>query len=124
MNSQTTTPSLNGFGSIPHGGKLVNRLLAKAEAGCWLDKIKSLKSLVLSDRETSDVEMIANGGFSPLQGFMTSKDYQSVVNSVRLSDGTVWSIPVTLSATKEEAGNLKEGQDIVLLDKTFEPLAV
>ena len=114
----------NGFGAAPHGGKLVNRLLSPADAQKWGSKVKDLKALVLTDREISDVEMIANGGFSPLKGFMTRKDYQGVVDHMRLADGTVWSIPITLSATKEEAQTLKEGDPLGLLDKDQELLAV
>src|SRR5437868_1449549 len=124
MNSPASSISANGFGSTPHGGKLVSRLLSAADAQQWQSKLKSLKTLALNDREISDVEMIANGGFSPIRGFMGKKDYQGVVESMRLADGTVWSIPVTLSATQEEAQNFKEGDAIGLLDKDQELLAV
>src|SRR5205809_1102345 len=110
------------FGSVPHGGRLVNRLLAPEETKDWTREAKSLKSVVLTDREISDVEMITNGGFSPLEGFMVQKDYKSVVKEMRLSTGQIWSIPVTLSVSNEEASGLTEDRPVALLDKEKELL--
>ena len=68
----------------------------------------------LKPRELSDLEMIASGALSPLTGFMGKKDYESVVERLRLADGTVWPMPITLSVTKEEAGKFKIGEEIDL----------
>ncbi|GAG91888.1 unnamed protein product, partial [marine sediment metagenome] len=69
----------------------------------------------LNDRQLCDLEMILNGGFNPLQGFMNSKDYLSVLNNCKLEDGTIWPIPITLSISKKE--NIKINQKITLTDK-------
>ena len=81
----------------PHGGKLVNRDASPDERKAWTAKARELQRLTLGPREVSDLELIASGGFSPLEGFMTSGDYASVVSDMHLASGLPWSIPVTLS---------------------------
>ncbi|MBI5559779.1 MAG: sulfate adenylyltransferase [Deltaproteobacteria bacterium] len=100
----------------PHGGKLVTRVLEGEVRDEALKKARKIKKIVLSDREVSDLELIAIGGFSPIEGFMTKDDYHSTMDTMSLRNGLPWTIPVTLSATKEEAGNLKENTDIALVD--------
>ena len=112
------------YGSTPHGGKLVERLLDGEAAESWKERSRELKSIQLTDRESSDVEMIAVGGFSPLAGFMDRSDYESVRDGMRLGNGTAWSIPVTLSAGREEAAGLKTGGPAALRDPSGELLAV
>jgi sulfate adenylyltransferase len=73
-----------------------------------------MPALRLNTREISDLEMIANGAFSPLEGFLNESDYRSVRSNMRLANGTAWSIPVTLSVTREKASELREGHDIAL----------
>jgi sulfate adenylyltransferase len=90
---------------------------ARAAAG-------KLPSLALSSRSVADLEMLAVGGYSPLKGFMGSKDYASVVEKMRLSDGTVWTIPVVLGVSEKEQASLKEGQDVALLDENGRPAAI
>jgi sulfate adenylyltransferase len=60
----------------------------------------------------ADVEMLAVGAMSPLTGFMSRADYERVVSDMRLADGTVWSIPVTLPVTTEVATSVREGQEL------------
>lgn len=108
----------------PHGGKLINRILPAEAAQELREKAREFPSLILNAREVSDVEMIAIGGFSPLEGFMTRKDYLSVVNDMRLANGLPWTIPITLSTAKEKADSLKEGQEIALYDEEGRLLAV
>ena len=79
---------------------------------------------VLTERQSCDLEMILNGGFSPLNGFLELDDYESVVNNLRLSDGTVWPIPITLDITSEFADSVSEGDSITLKDKEGFSLAV
>ena len=81
----------------PHGGKLVNRVLSPEAAREATASAGSLPSITLSAREQGDLEMIAIGAFSPLTGSMGRKDFASVCKDMRLADGTVWPIPVTLS---------------------------
>ncbi|MBI5892225.1 MAG: sulfate adenylyltransferase [Deltaproteobacteria bacterium] len=108
----------------PHGGKLVNRILEGKEREALLEKTKKLKKVHLNDREVSDLEMIAIGAFSPLEGFMKKDDYHNVMDNMKLSNGLPWTIPVTLSVTKDEAKNLKQGEEVSLVNKQGEILAV
>lgn len=101
----------------PHGGKLVNRIAEGKEREDLLNKAKSLKNIQLNSREISDLEMISIGVFSPLEGFLLEEDYHSVVENLRLENGLVWSMPITLSVTSEEAKNFKIGQEIALLNQ-------
>jgi sulfate adenylyltransferase len=83
--------------SAPHGGALVNRTLSESEATEARALARELPKLALSPSELNDLELIANGAFSPLEGFMCKTDYDRVVDEMRLADGLVWTIPVTLS---------------------------
>lgn len=101
--------------TIPaHGGRLINRELTGVERETLLDKTPTLPKLQLRPREVSDLEMIANGAFSPLEGFMCEDDYLAVRDNKHLASGLPWTIPVTLSTTDELAETLKEGDDIAL----------
>ncbi|MBI5284146.1 MAG: sulfate adenylyltransferase [Chloroflexi bacterium] len=106
----------------PHGGKLNPREVAGDAARALAEKARSLPARQLNSRELSDLELLANGGFSPLDGFMTQAQYRSVVDTMHLPDGLPWSIPVTLSVSKEQA-NLLKG-DIALTDADGNTLAV
>lgn len=99
----------------PHGGELIDRLATADEKAEFLAKAESLPKVRLDKRATSDLVMIAIGGFSPISGFMERQDYQSVVDNMRLASGLPWSVPVTLSVSESEANSLKEG-DLVRLD--------
>ncbi|MDY6894350.1 MAG: sulfate adenylyltransferase [Thermotogota bacterium] len=98
----------------PHGGKLVNKIATEEEKKEWLNKSKELKSISVTYFDLSELENIATGLFSPLEGFMTKEDYDSVLNNMRLSNGTVWSIPIILSVKKEIADELKVGEDVLI----------
>jgi len=98
----------------PHGGTLVRRLIAEGALPEALAEAESLPAVTLSDWSVSDLDLIAIGGFSPLTGFLGSRDYQSVVHEMRLQNGQVWPIPITLPVDRELAGRLKEGQSIAL----------
>ncbi len=100
----------------PHGGTLVNRILAPAAAKAASAEAGSLKSITLSPREQCDLEMIAIGAFSPLKGFMGRADFTSVCKQMRLADGTVWPIPVTLCVSDTVAASFSDGQKIALKD--------
>ncbi len=75
-----------------------------------------LPSLTISSRETSDLIMLGIGAFTPLDGFMPKADWQGVCDELRLSDGTFWPIPITLSTSRAEAGRFTEGQEAALVD--------
>ena len=100
--------------STPHGGTLVNRELTGDKRLQAIEHAKSLRSLTLDEREASDLEMIGYGALSPLTGFMRRADYDTVVDSMRLSDNLVWAMPVTKAVTADEAKSIKEGQEIAL----------
>jgi sulfate adenylyltransferase len=88
----------------PHGGKLINRITDSPRAEQELrEGAKTLRSLTLTGRELNDLALIGNGALSPLTGFMTRKDYESVVPTMRLANGLPWSIPVVLAVDREEA---------------------
>ncbi|MBI4598023.1 MAG: sulfate adenylyltransferase [Candidatus Omnitrophica bacterium] len=91
----------------PHGGTLVNRIIEGKERDALLAKAGSLPTIELDAWALSDVEMIAIGGFSPLEGFMTKNDYESVVTNRRLANGLVWTIPVTLAVSTQQAQGVK-----------------
>jgi len=94
--------------SVPHGGRLVNRI------DVHFSKEHIRNSVELSKLELSDLELIANGAYSPLEGFMEKKDYDAVVERMRLSSGIPWSIPITLAVEPLKAKQLKIGETINL----------
>ena len=81
-------------------------------------------SWVLTDRQICDLEMILNGGFSPLSGFLGKNDYESVINDLRLDDGTLWPIPIMLDVPSEFAQSISIGNKITLKDKEGFSLAI
>lgn len=108
----------------PHGGELKERLLPAEEAEALKARAVDLVSWDLTERQIWDLEMILNGGFSPLEGFMGKADYESVLKDMRLSDKTIWSMPITLDVTEEFAGKVKEGDEVALRDPEGVLLAV
>ncbi|BBI35999.1 sulfate adenylyltransferase [Cohnella abietis] len=102
----------------PHGGKLINRVLAGQEREELLVKAASFVSIPVNTWTISDLDLIGVGAFSPLTGFMNEKDYLSVVNTMRLANGTIWSIPITLAVTNDQAANLSVGQQAALVGDT------
>ncbi|MBU8638380.1 sulfate adenylyltransferase [Bacillus pumilus] len=93
---------------IPHGGVLINRVNEE------YDLSTVAKEIELDAISFADLELIAIGGYSPIEGFLTKADYESVVSSMRLASGVVWSLPITLPVTKEKAAEIHQG-DIVRL---------
>ena len=108
----------------PHGGQLIDREVTGQEAKALEERARSLPSVRLSSRALSDLEMIAVGSFSPLEGFMTRRQYRSVVDEMHLAEGLPWSLPVTLAASRDEAASFKDGQQVALADESGAPLAV
>jgi sulfate adenylyltransferase len=107
----------------PHGGELVDRLAPEEQRDELLRRAEGLTKVVLGPRALSDLEMISTGVFSPLTGFMVSEDYDSVVETMRLKNGLVWSLPITLPIGEEEAGDIRVGEEIALADGTGRILA-
>jgi sulfate adenylyltransferase len=106
----------------PHGGRLNPREVTGDAARALEERARSLPQRHLNSRERSDLELLANGGFSPLDGFMTGEQYRASVDTMHLPDGLPWSIPVTLSVSKEQANALKG--ELALADEDGTPLAV
>ncbi|MBZ0300450.1 MAG: bifunctional sulfate adenylyltransferase/adenylylsulfate kinase [Anaerolineae bacterium] len=106
----------------PYGGKLVNLLVPSDDLEALKSYAATLPSIQLSDRAICDLELLAVGGFSPLDGFMRQADYQRVLDEMRLSDGTLFPIPITLPVDADSPIMLD--QDIVLRDRKNNPLAI
>jgi len=100
----------------PHGGELVDRRVPEGERAERLQKAQELKRVVLGPRALSDLEMISTGVFSPLAGFMVREDYESVAETMHLANGLVWSMPITLSISDDEANGIDEGDEIALVN--------
>ena len=99
----------------PHGGELV-QLIAQPERSAELKAhSKDWPSWDLTARQLCDLELLLTGGFSPLGGFMTRADYEGVCHNMRLSDGTLWPMPVTLDVTEEFAKKLTPGTSKIAL---------
>lgn len=108
----------------PHGGKLVNLLVEPERAGELRGASRDWPSWDLTPRQLCDLELLLNGGFSPLQGFLTQADYEAVCSSSRLADGTLWPIPVTLDLPEDLARKLGPGATVTLRDPEGVMLAV
>jgi sulfate adenylyltransferase len=93
--------SKNGTIIQPYGGKLVNLIVDEKEREAWLEKANQYPSHQLSDRSLHDLELLAEGGFSPLTTFMGEDDYNRVLTEMRLANGVLFPIPITLTIQKE-----------------------
>jgi sulfate adenylyltransferase len=109
----------------PHGGTLVDLLVPGEQRDRALTEADHLPKLVVSERELSDLEMLAVGALSPLTGFVGEADYLSVLDTMHLSNGLAWSIPVTLSLTDEDVKRIGAGTSVALLPaEGAPPLAI
>jgi len=100
----------------PHGGVLINRQVDVPVRTKLTAAAIRMSHLQVNTRTVSDLEMIANGAYSPLEGFMGEADYSSVVQRMRLANGLPWPIPVTFPVSHEQAGRLELGSDVALCD--------
>jgi len=98
----------------PHGGILINRYVKAEQKADWEEKARSIPHIQLDDKNVSDLEMIASGAMSPLTGFMTAKDYHSVVENMRLANGLVWSIPITLAINGDTRAAIEKSAQVAL----------
>jgi len=110
--------------TAPHGGSLVNLLVDDERAAILKDIVLNLPDITLNDRQLCDLELLANGSFSPLTGFMTRSDYESVLDRMRLQNDILWPIPICLDVNELQAHNLEAGQSIALRDPEGFLLAV
>ena len=93
----------------PHGGTLTARLVAADRAAQLTSEAASLPRISLSAKQSCDLELIGNGGYSPLDGFMGEKDFKSVCKDMKLASGDVWPIPILLSVDKAKAPKAVKG---------------
>lgn len=103
----------------PHGGVLKDLLARDAPKHDQLEKeSETLPAIVLTERQLCDLELILNGGFSPLEGFMNEQDYKGVVEDLRLKDGALFSMPICLDISQKQVQSLglKAGQRVTLRD--------
>ena len=110
----------------PYGGSLVDLLVKGKDREDLLQKAVDLPSFQISERAICDLELLATGAFSPLDRFMNESDYLGVLNDMKLSDGTMFPMPVTLSLNEEELEKEKVriGSSIVLRSLTNDILAI
>ncbi|KXB03061.1 sulfate adenylyltransferase [candidate division MSBL1 archaeon SCGC-AAA261F19] len=104
--------------------KLVNRILENQERKKVLDEIDELPSVSIADEMILDAELIANGGYSPIDGFLTQNDFQSVLDKMHLSDGSPWTIPIVLPVNEDAINEISEGDDVVLKSSEDEEIAI
>lgn len=100
----------------PHGGELINLLADIDRTSSIKTESRDWPSLDLNERQLCDLELLLSGAFSPLQGFLTKADYERVCGEMRLSDGTLWPIPIMLDVSEELAEKLSSGSNIALRD--------
>ena len=91
----------------PHGGKLINKFTTRKN-------IDGLFSIEVSIDLLNDIENIADGTFSPLEGFMGQEDFESVVESGRLKNGLAWTIPIVLDVNDKMAAEIKDSGEVIL----------
>jgi sulfate adenylyltransferase len=100
----------------PHGGELKNLYLPADEAEAEKQAAREFASWDLTERQLCDIELLLNGAFSPLEGFLGKDDYESVVENMRLASGVLWPVPITLDVSEEFAGSIQGGDRIALRD--------
>ncbi|MCH8342736.1 MAG: sulfate adenylyltransferase [Planctomycetes bacterium] len=108
----------------PHGGRLINRIIDSSRAEALAAEAAAMRSITLSTKQACDLEMMATGAFSPLTGFVGKADFDSICSNLRLADGTVWPIPITLAVDDEVKAALRPGQQAALKHQDGTLLAV
>jgi sulfate adenylyltransferase len=106
---QTVTPL-----GTPHGGTLVDLLVPDAERDAAREDAVNHPKLVVNERELSDLEMLAVGALSPLTGFVSEREYRSILDTMHLTNGLPWTIPVTLSANEDDVKRIGRSEAVAL----------
>ncbi len=117
MNTMTTIVE-------PHGGKLVDRSVSGADGEELLARARTLPPVELDARGAADVEVIASGALSPLEGFVTEEDYFSIVRTKRLANGILFPIPITLTVPASRRAELRDRKELALASETGERIGV
>ena len=100
-----------------HGGTLMELYLGESAAEREKELAVDYPSWDLTPRQLCDIELLLNGAFSPLSGFLSSKDYKAVLDDMRLASGILWPMPITLDVTREFADTLEQGGLMALRDQ-------
>ena len=108
----------------PHGGELVNCTLTGEKRDFWIKKSKELPSVIVDNSILSDIEMIACGAMSPIEGFMCRDDYNHVIEHMRLTSGLPWSLPIVLGVSPDQADEFDVGAQIALKDEKGNLIAI
>src|SRR5215831_3915604 len=113
MSAPSSTPLIE-----PHGGELVDRVVPLEEVRAVEARAETLPRIRLDQREIADLELIATGAASPLTGFLGTDDYASVLEQMRLADGTLWPLPLTLAVDPSVRPLLTIGGEVALHDES------
>jgi len=106
----------------PYGGNLVNLIVTGEEREALVARLPELPSIKINQRALNDLELLATGGFSPLNRFMDKATYDRVLNEMRMDGGTLWPLPITLTANSDELPGV--GSELVLRNALNDPLAI
>jgi len=101
-------------GVTVHGSELVDLLVDEERARLLKEIALNLPDITLNERQMCDLELLANGAFSPLKGFMTRSDYESVLDRMRLQNDILWPIPICMDVDELKARSLEGGQSVAL----------
>ena len=106
----------------PYGGKLVSLLVTGKERDELIARVPNLPSIKINQRALNDLELLATGGFSPLDRFMDKSTYDRVLHEMRMDGGALWPLPITLTANPDELPRV--GSELVLRNALNDPLAI
>ena len=98
----------------PHGGKLIDKTIDDAKRDAASKEAEKFFKIAVNNEQISDIVNIANGVFSPLEGFLNENDYLGVINDMRLSSNVPWTIPIVLDVGPEQVAHIKEGDNVTL----------
>lgn len=110
--------------TYPNQSPIPELYVSSATADALKDEAGNMLSWDLTPRQICDLELLMNGGFNPLKGFLTEADYNGVVNEMRLASGDLWPMPITLDVSEKFAEGLEPGTDIALRDQEGVILAI
>jgi sulfate adenylyltransferase len=102
----------------PHGGKLIEREMSESDREKRMAEIDEFYKINITAEQGQEIENIAQGVFSPLEGFLTENDYESVLEHLRLTNDTPWTIPILLDISDETAGSIKPDDAVALVSPT------
>ncbi len=107
-----------------HGGKLIDRVLKGKAREAALARARRLPRLVIDSELVSDVENIATGVYSPLEGFLGEADFRNVLAASRLASDVAWTVPIVLDVDRKTADGLKKGEEVALVSEDGRPVAI